>query len=146
MGFIFAMSSDLGSSAHTSLIIEPVILWINPHATPEEIEEAHFLVRKSGHISEYAVLGFLIFRAMKLSRPPAAHPWSWRCAGVSLLIATAYAASDEWHQSFVPGRTAAVHDVIIDSCGALIGLSLVFKWCKVTAFSSSRQTAPPATR
>ena len=144
MGFIFVMSTDLGSAAHTSRIIEPLILWIRPNASPEEIAQVHFLVRKLGHLSEYAVLALLALRAIRLSARPVSSRWSWARAGLALLIAAAYAATDEWHQSFVPGRTAALFDVLIDSSGASAGLTLAFFW-PVLAFRrrSSRTTALP---
>jgi len=126
MGLIFVMSTDVGSSTQTSRIIEPLILWINPNASREQFELVHFLVRKLAHLSEYAVLALLILRAIRRSRYSASPLWSWRSAGLALLIAAAYAATDEWHQSFIPGRTAAVTDVLIDSSGALIGLTVGF--------------------
>jgi VanZ family protein len=144
MGFIFVMSSDFGSGAHTSVILEPLILWIKPNASPEEIERVHFLVRKSAHLSEYAILALLILRAIKLSLRPAARRWSWPRAGVALLIAAAYAATDEWHQSFVPSRTADLKDVLIDSSGALIGVMLMFFWCKLTSPGWFFPTRTPA--
>ena len=42
------------------------------------------------------------------------------------IFTTAYAASDEFHQLFVTGRSAQVRDVLIDSCGALCGLALTW--------------------
>jgi VanZ family protein len=146
MGFIFVMSSDVGSAAHTSLILEPLILWIKPTASPEDIERVHLLVRKSAHLSEYAVLALLILRAHRLSLRPAASRWSWPRAGVALLMAAAYAATDEWHQSFVPSRTADLNDVLIDSSGAFIGLMLRFLWCKLTALGWFFQPKPPTSR
>jgi len=143
MGLIFVMSSDFGSGAHTSAILEPLILWIKPNASPEEIERVHFLVRKSAHLSEYAVLALLLLRAIKLSLRPTARRWSWQRAAVALLIAATYAATDEWHQSFVPSRTADLNDVLIDSSGALIGLMLVFFWCKLTSLGWFFPTRTP---
>lgn len=45
---------------------------------------------------------------------------------LALLMAIAYAFSDEWHQSFVPGRSATFSDVLVDTSGALIGLLLIW--------------------
>jgi VanZ family protein len=143
MGFIFVMSSDFGSGAHTSLLLEPLIFWIKPNASPEDIERVHFLVRKFAHLSEYAVLALLLLRAIKLSLRPTARRWSWQRAAVALLIAATYAATDEWHQSFVPSRTADLKDVLIDSSGALIGLMLVFFWCKLTSLGWFFPTRTP---
>jgi len=125
MGIIFTMSSDFGSAAHTSRIIEPLVLWIKPNATGEEFELVHLLVRKCGHLSEYAILAILILRAIKRSRQQFYARLPWQAAGLALLVAAVYAATDEWHQSFVPGRTATFGDVLIDCCGALVGLTFM---------------------
>ena len=74
-----------------------------------------FPLRKLGHMLEYGVLFALTRRALAGSgaRPS---PASWGAAAYSLL----YAAGDEWHQSFVPGRHGAVGDVAIDMAGAVL--------------------------
>lgn len=144
MGVIFLMSTDAGSAAHTSKIIEPLVLWIKPDASRDQFEFVHFIVRKLGHLSEYAVLALLVLRASRRTLQLTPDKWSWRAAGVALLTAAAYAATDEWHQSFVPGRTAAVSDVLIDSSGALVGLSLVFLWHNLRALSFAQKTTPRA--
>lgn len=69
------------------------------------------LLRKLAHAGEYAVLGFLLVRALGRELP-------------ALLLGVAYAASDELHQHFVPGRQAAVYDVAVDALGVLVGLYL----------------------
>lgn len=131
MGIIFAMSSNLGSSSNTSRILEPLLFWMKPHATRAQFEAIHFIVRKLAHLSEYAVLSLLILRALNRSHRLAPGWFSWRTAGTAQLISSAYAVTDEWHQSFVPGRTAAFSDVLIDSSGALVGLAFVFLWSAV---------------
>ena len=76
------------------------------------------LVRKGAHMTEYAILAVLLYRALVpavVREGPSAPLLAW-------LLAVAYAMSDEVHQSFVPGRTAAVLDVGIDATGALLGL------------------------
>ena len=51
-------------------------------------------------------------------------PGSWRLYGVIGLVAGGYAASDEWHQSFVPGRTASVGDFLLDCAGIAVVLAV----------------------
>jgi VanZ family protein len=142
MGVIFVMSTDAGSAAHTSKIIEPLVLWIKPNASQDEFELVHFIIRKLGHLSEYAVLALLVLRAMRRTLLLAPGAWSWQAAGVTQLLAAAYAATDEWHQSFIPGRTAALGDVAIDSSGALVGLMLIFLWHKLTSPGFPPKTTP----
>jgi VanZ family protein len=58
-------------------------------------------------------------------------------------MAAAYAATDEWHQSFVPSRTADLGDVLIDSTGAAIGLMLVFLWHKLASLGWLAKSTHP---
>jgi len=72
------------------------------------------LVSKLAHVTEYAVLGWLIQRA----RDDRQAGWqSW-------LMAAIYAVTDEFHQSFTPGRHPLATDVLIDSLGAAIGAAI----------------------
>ena len=66
------------------------------------------VLRKLAHTAEYAVLGFLLARAVPLA--PA------------FALGVLYAASDELHQSFVRGRHGAPRDVAIDAFGVLVGV------------------------
>ena len=45
-----------------------------------------------------------------------------------MLIVSAYAASDEWHQSFVPGRASEAADWIADTAGAIVAVVLYTRW------------------
>jgi VanZ family protein len=68
------------------------------------------VLRKLGHVTGYLVLTLLLLRALRRSGLSGAVP-------VAMAAALAYAASDEWHQSFVPGREATPRDVAIDGIG-----------------------------
>jgi VanZ family protein len=128
MAVVFVMSTDFGSSDHSSRILVPLLRWFDPAVTQATIERAHFLVRKAGHVTEYAILALLVLRALRIlsSNPPAR--WSWPLAALALAIAAAYGATDEIHQLFVPSRGPSLHDVMIDSSGAALGLLLAFLW------------------
>ncbi len=67
------------------------------------------VLRKIAHLSEYAILGALLLRAIQ--RP-----------AVAILAGGLYAVSDEFHQHFVRGRHAAWYDVVIDTIGVTIGV------------------------
>jgi VanZ family protein len=85
-------------------------------------------VRKGAHVSEYALLAVLLYRAVHRTRRKVQAGWSPACAGWAFVLALVYAASDEWHQSFVPSRDGTLHDVIIDASGAGLGLLLLHRW------------------
>jgi VanZ family protein len=95
------------------------LLWLFPHASEATLALIHFLVRKAGHLTEYAILALFAARALRTSaRELPRARWFW----VSLLLVVAYSLSDEFHQSFVPSRTASIYDSMIDSVGGLTAL------------------------
>ena len=124
MALIYIGSTDLMSAEHTSRFIGPFLRWIDPDISAETIVKVQFAMRKAAHVTEYAILGALFLRAIIRSvaaRRTFAH------AAAAYLLATLYAATDEFHQSFVSSRGASFIDVVIDSGGALIGV-LLFAW------------------
>ena len=146
MGVISFMSTDAGSTEHSSRILEPVVHWLRPSASPEEFDLVHLLVRKAAHLTEYAILGLLTFRAIRLSQPPRSQRRpGWAIGLATLLVAGTYAATDEFHQSLVPGRTPAVTDVLIDSCGAAIGLGFIGLRSVAGSLRDDKTSAAPAT-
>lgn len=76
--------------------------------------EFDFSVKKAGHMLGYALLAAAYWRGLGVTRP--------RGVLLAWLMAVAYAGSDEFHQSFSPGRSATFFDMGFDSLGALIGL------------------------
>jgi VanZ family protein len=70
------------------------------------------VLRKGAHVTEYAILGLLLLRAVGREVP-------------AFLIGVAYAITDEVHQRFVQGRHASPIDVAIDSAGILLGILLL---------------------
>ena len=78
---------------------------------------ASFVVRKTAHFTEYAVLGFFTYKAVSCDVKDRK-----KAVLMAQLISTGYASTDEIHQMFVPGREGKVFDVMIDSCGAFCGI------------------------
>ena len=121
MVFIFIGSSDLLSAEHTSRYIGPFLRWFAPDISDPTIASVQLFVRKCGHLTEYAILAALLFRALR--RNPSDFR---RAAVVAFLISAIYAALDEFHQSFVASRTGSAVDMAIDVAGAMIGLAVCF--------------------
>lgn len=117
---IFAASSDLMSARQTSRFIGPFLLWLIPDISATGIAAAQFFLRKCAHVAEYAILGALLWRALRARAGNA-----WRFVFVSaLLMAFVCAVLDEFRQSFVASRTGSPIDVLIDTAGALIGVMI----------------------
>ena len=104
----------------------PLMHWLFPHMADVRIEHFHVWFRKCGHLTEFGVFGLLLWRAIRHASADCHPPWQWSQAGLAMLLVTIYAASDEFHQTFVPGRTGLISDVVIDASGAAIGLSLLW--------------------
>jgi VanZ family protein len=132
MSVIFGASTGLGTPAHTSRFIRPFLLWLDPHMSEATIDLVHHCIRKTAHFVEYSILGFLIWRVVHSAAAMASQPFGRRFR-FALLLAALYAATDETHQLFVPGRQGAVLDVMLDTCGAGFGLAvtwLIVRWRK----------------
>ncbi len=83
-----------------------------------------FPIRKMAHMTEYGILGILFLGTMLFTQ---------KAYGMRIFFAqlgtTLYAATDEFHQTFVPGRSGSVRDVLIDSAGCVIALG-IFTWIR----------------
>lgn len=126
---IFGGSTDLLSTGRTSRFIRPIVLWFKPDLSEETVGEIVTLVRKVGHLTEYAILAVLVWRALRKPVRNDPRPWSWRAGGLAIAIAGIYAITDEWHQSFVSSRFASGTDVLIDVIGSTFGI--LFVWVVV---------------
>ena len=122
MSVIFSASGDRMSFEHTAGIIGPFVHWLFPQLSDDAVHAVVFTVRKCAHLTEYAVLACLLWRALRKPPGPNARSWQWSEAGLAVTLAALYAASDEIHQAFVPSRQGSVVDVLLDTIGAAIGL------------------------
>jgi len=136
MAVIFIASSDLGSEAHTARVIDPILAKLFRSLTPQHVEVIHGGLRKMAHLVEYALVGFFVARA--LGAFSIRSGVNWRMALIGIAAASAFAVTDEFHQSFVPSRGACVHDVLLDSAGAIAGLTATVVAARVGAGWSVR--------
>jgi VanZ family protein len=115
---IFGLGTSYFSLARTAPIIEPVIRWLIPGATPDTIYYWHVMIRWSAHFGEYAML----FAALALG-PMRRRPLE------ALLVCVACASLDEGLQSLRPARSAMICDVALDSSGAAAAMLLALpRW------------------
>ncbi|MBC8244625.1 MAG: VanZ family protein [Verrucomicrobia bacterium] len=135
MGVIFFFSTDLFSGPQTSRIIGPILKWLVPGISDDAVAAAQLAARKVAHLAEYAILAVLICRA--LAKRAGMLPLPLAALGQAVLIAAAYAAFDEWHQSWTAERFGSALDVGIDSVGAVAGAAF-FAWlsCRKPATNS----------
>lgn len=80
-----------------------------------------FVLRKLAHITEYGLLAALAYWALH----PSARPPLYRALPLAGAIALAYAATDEYHQTFVEGRHGTPSDLLFDLVGIVLAAALV---------------------
>ncbi len=90
---------------------------LSPEFQKEAVSGLTFIVRKTAHFSEYALLGFLWYLFLKNTR---------NGMFFSLALTFLYAVSDEFHQLFVAGRSGQFRDVMLDTTGGLFGILVAF--------------------
>ena len=124
MGLIFFFSSQEAPDSRetSSAFIYNIVSFLDVRNTLSEVQIhgicdlLHKFVRTAAHFTIFGLLGFLLlllFGEYGLS--------SKRRLIYTVIVAFLYACSDEIHQSFVPGRSAQISDIIVDTLGALCG-------------------------
>jgi VanZ family protein len=127
IGVMYYFSTDVLSSSHTRSVIEKILLRFIPHASNHALGVFNYAVRKSAHVCEYGVLGALLFRAF---RGDSTVRWQVRWAFYALASTALWALLDEFHQTFTRSREGSIWDVLLDSCGALLALTLIASYIK----------------
>lgn len=100
-----------------------IIFWFSSRATitTTQVYWQDFTVKKTAHVFVYAVLAVLVYRSLKFTTKLDRSS----LLIVTLLLTVGYALTDEFHQSFTPGREPHLRDIVIDAAGAAVSLWLV---------------------
>jgi VanZ family protein len=121
---ISSLSTDTFSADHTGRFIIPVLRGVFPHASYPSILLMHALIRKSAHFVEYFIFSVFLTHGLRGEE----RGWKLRWALWAVGIAAGYAALDEFHQWFVPGRTASPWDALLDTTGAAVAQMILWRW------------------
>ena len=125
-----AMPADASAAESSGLVVFIGKIFIPDFESWDEarilsfVEKYDHPVRKAAHVTEYAILAFLI--SMALFESDASKNIKKKRFFISWIISALYAVSDELYQHFVPGRSCEIKDMCIDSSGAAIGVCLAF--------------------
>jgi VanZ family protein len=126
MTLIAIESTDTFSAEHTGRFLYPLLHFLIG-LDPAGFEVVHHYIRKCGHFVGYFTLSFFLFRAWRATlHLPWAPRWALRWATVAFFMSALVASLDEWHQTFIPSRTGAISDVMLDSFAALTAQLLIF--------------------
>ena len=120
IGLVLFLGSGEFSAQSTSHLMIRALMYLFPDIPPGDLWRAHVMIRKFAHVTEYALLALLTFRAMWLTFDSILA----RLAAGTLLLAVAVAAVDETRQAFSSVRTGSPIDVLIDSSGALVAIGV----------------------
>lgn len=122
MALIFYLSHQPANKSNglSKGATEIIVVAVEKIAPKLDINKGSFnnILRKNAHFFAYLVLGALVANGLR-----SIGVIGYRAIVFALLICVLYAISDEVHQLFVPGRGGQVKDVIIDSAGAIVGIS-----------------------
>ena len=118
---IWIFSGEGFSADSTSGLLGSLLRWLHPDISWRAIVRAHFFARKAAHLTEYAVLAVLAFRALRLSLDVSTP----RVIGLALALVIVVAALDELRQSFLATRTGSLGDVAINFTGGALGVALI---------------------
>jgi len=123
---IWTFSTHWFTADNTGAVILPALRWLFPQADPVTLRFVHHVIRKCGHLTEYFIFSLLVLRAIR--GPRRGVHLAWALGAIALV--GAYASLDEFHQSFVPGRTATMSDVMLDTSGGILaqGLAALLAW------------------
>lgn len=135
MAFIFFKSAESYQQQSLRPFLEAKLMgtWLSNHfprlaftydgqqvTWQDPVGVIEFFIRKAGHVSEFALLALLWMIAL-LKKPVRVI----MALVTSSIISVLYAASDEWHQTFVDGRAGHAIDVVVDTIGVLLAVLFV---------------------
>jgi VanZ family protein len=138
VALILLFSGDEFSAGSTSRIFGPLLRWLLPDAAPATLLGIHLWVRKTAHLVEYALLGVLAFRALRLTLDVSLP----RTALLGLVVVLSVAATDELRQSLLASRTGSLVDVGIDLAGGALGVCLIIALHRAAGIGPPTSEAP----
>lgn len=129
--FLFSAQDGNESSGMSGIFLTALCNLFGYSPSESDWEIMSFCIRKAAHMTEFGLLGLLVLNA--LYRGFGSFKGIWIA---SFAAASAYAATDEIHQLFIPGRSGKFTDWMIDSTGILLWLSVA---CLIIRIISSRK-------
>lgn len=120
---IFWLSTESFAGATTRPLLAKLLAAFHLTLSADAFGVLHLVCRKLAHVAEYGMLSFLIYRSLGGSEQDG---WRPHAAVWSVLAASAYSLTDEFHQSFVRSRGASLLDCSLDVLGAILPMLLIY--------------------
>lgn len=123
--FVFSAKTSQESGEQSQGLSEMILRFFINNPSENVINTFETIIRKIGHLSEYAILGILAYNTLSA--------YNVKTKKLMILISFCflYAVSDEIHQIFVPGRAGRWYDVLIDTIGAYLGYIICILFSKI---------------
>src|SRR6266702_2370155 len=101
---IYSLSNETFGSSFTAILLGEILRMLHLSVSAHTFDILHFLFRKSAHLTEYAIFSIFLYHCFLSSNQT---EWRSKTAAWAVLVAGLYSLPDEFHQVFVPGRTAS---------------------------------------
>lgn len=132
--FLFSVQNADDSSATSGKVLT-FLCGLFGYTPAEGMKETlSFLVRKAAHMTEFGILSVLWLHTLRTGWQGFRHDYP-----TAFVLASVYAATDEYHQLFVDGRAGQVTDWLIDSMGIWLWITAVWLLMKITGRDKSEQ-------
>lgn len=118
-GLIFYLSTQTFGEGFSRGLLSWGLELANLHLVPSRLDLLDTFLRKSAHLTEYAIFALLLYGP---TGKKSLNRWRPRRAALCILAASAYSLTDEFHQLFVPGRHGSLFDCGIDTFGAAVAM------------------------
>ncbi len=133
----FLSTGSYGGSV-TGWLLKELLSLVHVHLPEPTFEIVHFLIRKLAHCTEYGIFALFLYYSFTFRQP---ERWNTRSAVSAVIVAGLFSLTDEYHQSFVPGRTASIKDCGIDTFGASAAMLLLYVGRRLQELLSKRTAA-----
>jgi len=143
-GLIFYLSTSGFGASFTKWLLYVILDLLRVTVSSQTFEVLHVCLRKLAHMTEYGVFSLLIYAGFLETQD---FEWRPRLAVGSIAIAALYSLTDEYHQSFVAGRTPSPVDCGIDTIGASLAMMIVLisdRWLQMIRRSKAAAAASAA--
>lgn len=117
------MSTRTFGGSFTNRLLADILSVAHVHLSHHAFNLVEFGMRKMGHFTEYAILSLFLYHAISVDHRSV---WNWKKALICIALAGLYSLTDEYHQSFVPGRGPSIVDCGFDTIGATLGMVVLY--------------------
>ncbi|HEV2423382.1 MAG TPA: VanZ family protein [Terriglobia bacterium] len=152
-GLIFYLSTSGFGVSFTTWLLSVILGILHLTVSPATFALLHEAFRKLAHLTEYGIFSLLIYASLLGTID---FEWRPRLALRAVVIAALYSLTDEYHQSFVTGRTPTIVDCGIDTAGAALATLIPYAWdrlrqgrpahTKIKSTAASAASAAPAAK